>query len=99
MKNVKKLVTRRDVLLRKVLEAPLWVNGSVVETTKKVRGKESPFSYLSRSVKGKNKITYVSARHLNSFKQAVAEGVKVKALLAELGSVNVELIKAGGSDD
>jgi len=99
MKEVKELAAKRKKLLQRVLEAPLWVNGSIVETTRKVRGKETPFSYLSRSIKGKNKITYISAKHLESFKEAAINGVKLKELLAELGSVNVELLKARESDD
>lgn len=99
MKNIKKLMVQRDRILQQLLDVSLWVNGSIVETTKKVHGKESPFRYLSRSINGKNKITYVSERNLNAFKQAVAEGAKVKVLLAELVSVNVELIKAEGDND
>jgi len=42
MNEVEKLKAQRDELLKEIGEAPLWVNGSVVETTRKTGGKESP---------------------------------------------------------
>ena len=43
MEDVDKLIEQREELLRKIHDAPLWVNGSVVETTRKYRGRETPF--------------------------------------------------------
>ena len=97
MKKVEQLRQRREELLKELIQMPLWVNGSVVETTKKSKGKETPFYYLSQSIKGKNKITYISARHLSAFKAAAAEGAKQKELLAELSFINTKLIKEGGN--
>ncbi len=93
--NLEALLEQRDVLLKKLLEAPLWINGSVVESVRKQRGKEAPFYYLSQSVKGKNKITYISARHLDDFKTAADAGLKFRELLSELSTINIKLIKAG----
>ena len=95
MDDVEKLRARRDELLKEIGEAPLWVNGSVVETTRKTCGKESPFYYLSHSIKGKNKITYISAAHLNQFKAAAAQGARIRLLHNELGTLNMKLIKRG----
>jgi len=99
MKKDQQLKQRRKELLKKLTEMPLWVNGSVVETTKKSKGKETPFYYLSQSIKGKNKITYISAHHLPAFKAAAAEGVKMKELLAKLIFINTKLIKEDSIND
>jgi hypothetical protein len=99
MNEVEKLNARRDELLKEIGEAPLWVNGSVVETTRKTGGKESPFYYLSHSMKGKNKITYISAANLDRFRKAAAEGVKTRVRQHELSTINAKLIKAGINND
>lgn len=99
MNDVDKLVEQREELLRKIHDAPLWLNGSVVETTRKFRGKETPFYYLSQSIKGKNKITYISAAHLDRFREAAAAGMKIRELQYELGAINAKLIKAGVNHD
>ncbi len=99
MDDVKNLIAQRDELVKKMRDAPLWVNGSVVETTRKVRGKEMPFRYLSHSIKGKNKITYISEAHLKQFKAAAIEGNQIKRLQNELSGINMKLIKAGYCND
>jgi len=99
MDDIEQLRTRRNTLLKDFSEAPLWINGSVVETTRKTRNKEIPFCYLSQSIKGKNKITYISAAHLEHFKMAASEGAKVRLLQNELSSINMKLIKLGCCDD
>jgi len=81
MDEVDKLKARRTELLKEICEAPLWVNGSVVETTRKVRNKVIPFFYLSNSIKGKNRITYISAAHLEKFRAAAAMGAHIKLAL------------------
>lgn len=99
MKKDQQLRQQRKKLLKELTHMPLWVNGSVVETTKKAKGKATPFSYLSQSIKGKNKITYISKRHLLAFKAAANEGTKLKELLAELSFIHTKLIKESGIND
>jgi hypothetical protein len=99
MDDVRKLKAQRAELLKEICEAPLWVNGSVVETTRKVRSKVIPFYYLSHSLKGKNKITYISASHLEKFRAAAAVGTQMKLRQNELSSINMKLIKMGCCDD
>ncbi len=99
MDEVDKLKARRAELLKEICEAPLWVNGSVVETTRKVRSKVIPFYYLSHSIKGKNRITYISASHLEKFRAAAAMGTHIKLLQTQLSSINMKLIKMGCLDD
>ncbi len=96
MKNdIKELKIRHDELLNRIEKAPFWVYGSVIETTRKIRGKRIPFYYLSQSVNGKNKITYISEAHLEHFKNAASEGIIIRRLLVELSSISVKLIKKG----
>ena len=99
MDKVDKLKARRDEILKEICEAPLWVNGSVVETTRKVRDKVIPFYYLSKSIKGKNRITYISAPQIEKFRAASAIGTHIKLLQNELSSINMKLIKKGCSND
>jgi len=101
MTDVDKLQERRKNILAEIAEiaeiaeAPLWVNGSVIESTRKANGKEYPFNYLSQSIGGKTQTTYISAKQLDEFKKAVEEGLKVKKLIAELGNINIKLLKGG----
>ena len=99
MSNQKQLLEQRELLLVEISEAPIWVSGSVIETTRKVGEKSKPFCYLSQSVKGKNKITYISKKQLDAFSAAAAEGERIRGLLAELSLINVKLIKAGFRND
>jgi hypothetical protein len=94
MNSREKLKKRHEEILQQICSAPAWVNGSVVETTKKHKGKETPFFYLSQSINGKNKITYISAKHLSSFKKAAVEGRKIRKLQIDLSAINSKLIKS-----
>ena len=94
-KEIRKLKSRRRNLLEKVSQSPYWTYGSVVESTREQSGKVKPFCYLSRSIKGKNSITYIAVNDLVVFKQAAREGDKVRALFAEISDITVKLLKAG----
>ena len=99
MKDIEKLTAQREELLKEILAAPIWVNGSIVETIRKFKGKETPFYYLSQSVMGKNKITYISAKNLAKFKAAAIEGARLKTVMSELCSINIKMIKAYSAND
>lgn len=99
MNDITKLLERRDALLKEMLNISLWVNGSVVESVRKHKNKETPFCYLSQSIKGRNKITYISARDLKEFKSAADKGIQLKNVLSELSMLNIKLIKAGYVND
>jgi hypothetical protein len=99
MNDVTKLLKRRDALLKEVLNISLWVNGSVVESVRKHNNKESPFYYLSQSVKGRNKITYISTKNLKEFKASAAQGLQLKSVLYKISVLNIKLIKAGYVND
>lgn len=99
MTSLDKLKNRRKCIIEEITEAPMWVNGSVIESTRKVNGKEYPFYYLSQSIEGKTQTTYIKVKQLDQFKNAAVEGMKVKKLITELGSINIKLLKAGGHND
>jgi flagellar hook-associated protein FlgK len=99
MNDVTKLLEQRDQLIKEMSNIFPWVNGSVVESVRKHKNKETPFYYLSQSIKGQNKITYISARDLEVFKSAAKKGLQLKKVLSELSILNIKLIKAGYVND
>ena len=99
MTGINELLVKRAEIINEISKAPLWVTGSVVESTRKQGGKESPFYYLSQSVKGKNKTTYISSKHLSRFKEAASAGNRLKALFSKLSMINIKLIKVGYDND
>ena len=70
-----------------------WVNGSLIETTRKQGEKVSPFYYLSQTINNKVKTTYVSAKQLEHFRQAVDRAKHAKQILQELSELNIQCIK------
>jgi hypothetical protein len=94
-KEIEKLKKKRSELLEAISCYPYWISGSVVESTRKQSGKDKPFRYLSRSIKGKNTITYIAEKDLDTFKQAAENGESVRDLLAEICEVTIKLLKAG----
>jgi len=92
------LLEKLNELKTELIKSPHWVAGTVIETTRKQSKKEKPFYYLSQSIKGKTKTTYIAARHLEAFKKAEAEGERIKQLMAEINRINILLIKSEVSD-
>ena len=93
--KIDELLEKLDLLKQQLITTPCWVFGSVVETTRKQSNKEKPFFYLSQSVKGKTKTTYISAAKLKAFTEAAAHGERLKEILAEINQINILLIKNG----
>ncbi|MCP4486862.1 MAG: hypothetical protein GY820_06015 [Gammaproteobacteria bacterium] len=85
-------------LKQELVELPPWVAGTVIETTRKQSKTEKPFYYLSQSVKGKTKTTYIAAKHLGAFKKAEEEGGRLKQILTEINQINIQLIKSGAGN-
>ena len=90
------LLEELSQLKENLLNAPYWVTGSVIETTRKQSNKEKAFFYLSQSIKGKTKTTYISASQLDVFKDAVNEGEKLKSILSRINEIHIQLIKNKG---
>ena len=94
-KEIAALKRRRCEMLEELSQAPYWITGSVVESTRKQSGKTKPFHYLSRSIGGKNVITYVAGKDLETFKRAASDGRRVRVILAEVCEITIQLLKAG----
>jgi hypothetical protein len=99
MSDIDELHKKRFEIIKEIEEMPLWVNGSVIESTRKQNGKEYPFYYLSQSIGGKTQTTYISAKQLDQFKTAVNNGLRVKSLMSEVSLINIKLVKLEVSND
>jgi hypothetical protein len=71
-----------------------WVGGSLVQTRRRQSGTVRPFRYLSRSVGGRNRITYVSAGEMPAFRAAAKAGRRAAVLLERVGELTVAVLKA-----
>lgn len=94
--QVEELRKKRDTLAAELTARPDWVLGSLVETVLKRNGKTRPFRYLSRSVKGRNRILYVAAGQMAAFGAAVDAGRRALRRVDEIAALNTQIIKAGG---
>jgi hypothetical protein len=97
--GMKKLMKQRKELLAELCSLPIWIDGSIVETTRIQSGVEKPFSYLSRSKKGKNQITYISGKHLDVFTESRRSGESAKQLVGQIIEVSIQLLKLGEGDE
>jgi hypothetical protein len=70
-----------------------WIAASLVVTRRTQGGKQRPFRYLSRSVRGKNQVTYVAAAQTAAFRQAVARGRWARATLETISELTIAIIK------
>jgi hypothetical protein len=62
--GLKKMELAREGYLRELRGMREWISGSLVVTDRKQGDGIHPFRYLSRSIGGKNRITYVSEKHM-----------------------------------
>jgi len=91
-----KIVTlkqERDALLNELRELGEWAFGSLVTTKRKSHKGSYPFHYLSRSMNGKNKITYVSKKQLSEMTELIQNGRKCHEILDRISELNIEIIK------
>ena len=80
--------------LRELLGLSEWVLGSLVETERDQGGKRRPFRYLSHSVAGRNRITYVSLAQMEPLRHSLESGKRAKELLEQISDLTVATIKA-----
>lgn len=71
-----------------------WVVGSLVQTEREQAGARKPFRYLSRSVQGRNRITYVSEAQAQQVRQALEAGHAARELLGRVSELTMAIIKA-----
>jgi len=76
--QTRELREKLSQLKQELLDIPCWVSGTIIESSRKQGKTRKPFYYLSQSVNGKTKTTYIAARHLDTFKKAAAEGKRFK---------------------
>jgi hypothetical protein len=93
-----RLIKLRKSLLEQLNSLSIWVDGSIVETTRIQSGKKKAFNYLSRSKDGKNHITYISAKRLEVFKDARESGKQAKCIIDKIIEINIQLLKIGESE-
>ena len=94
MNEVKSLKSKRQRLLKQLRALGGWALGSLVETERIQSGRKKPFRYLSRSVQGKNRITYVSAKQFRLVKEQLKAGHRAKRLFEQIAELTVAIIKA-----
>ena len=83
-----------ELLKQELQDAPCWINGTVIESTRKQSKTIKPFYQLSQSVNGKTKTTYIAPRHLESLKKAAAEWIRLKENLSEINRINILMLKS-----
>ena len=84
---------KRKEVLNELLELSGWVTGSLVKTERTQLGKKSPFHYLSRSLNGKNRITYVSAGDVETFTKILETGKYARRLFEQITELTVAILK------
>ena len=92
--NTEGLRRRRSKCIEELAALAGWVNGSLVQTHRVQGGKPKPFRYLSRSVRGKNRITYVAAGQMPAFRVALKTGRRATALFERVCELSVAILKA-----
>jgi len=70
------------------------VHGSLVQTEREQAGLRKPFRYLSRSVQGRNRITYVSEHQVRRVQEAFEAGRAARDLLERASDLTMAIIKA-----
>ena len=90
------LLRKREKLLMELFSLPVWIDGSIVETTRVQSGKKKAFNYLSRSRSGRNRTTYIPGKRLDAFKKARLAGDRAKRIFNEIVLINIQLLKNGG---
>jgi len=92
--NIEGLRRRRSKCIGELAALPGWVGGSLVQTRRVQAGTARPFRYLSRSVAGRNRITYVAAGEMPAFRAAVRAGHRAAVLFERVCELSVAILKA-----
>ena len=92
--EIKEMKGKREEILNELAGLTEWITGSLVKTERTQRGKKSPFRYLSRSLNGTNRITYVAAENVRPFNEALKTGKRAKRLFEQVTELTIAIIKA-----
>ena len=94
MKDEQKLLTqKRKELLDELIRADDWITGSVIQSSRIQSNRKAPFNYLSRSIGGKTKTTYIASNKLKLFHNALDNGKRVRQLFNEIVEINIQILK------
>ena len=92
--EIKDMKSKRKRILNELSGLSGWVTGSLVKTERTQQGKKSPFHYLSRSLNGKNHITYVSVGDVETFTKILETGRYARRLFEQITELTVAILKA-----
>jgi hypothetical protein len=92
--EIKEMEVKRKKTLNELSRLSGWVTGSLVKTERTQSGKKSPFHYLSRSLNGSNRITYVAAEDLETFTKILETGKRARRLFEQITELTIAIIKA-----
>ena len=92
--NIDGLRRRRSKCIDELAALPGWVGGSLVQTRRVQAGATKPFRYLSKSVGGRNRITYVAAGEMPAFRAAVKAGRRAAYLFERVCELSMAILKA-----
>jgi len=92
--EINEMKVKRKEILDELAGLSGWITGSLVKTERTQRGKKSPFHYLSRSLNGINRITYVAAGDIEIFSEVVKTGRRARKLFEQITELTIAIIKA-----
>lgn len=96
---IDELLKRRDTLWKELFREPCVIRGSLIQTLrppihkKGKKPKRYPLRFLSRSIEGHNKITYVSKEQVGGFQKAIKNYHKCQHLLEQICELNIKIVK------
>ena len=96
--ELKKMAMARERYLKELIGIKEWIAGSLIVTERKQGNGMRPFRYLSRSIEGKNKITYVSEKHAGEFERLLRNGRRAEELFREISELTVKIIKTASKN-
>ena len=92
--GLKKMELVREGYLRELRGMREWISGSLVVTDRKQGDGIHPFRYLSRSIGGRNRITYVSEKHMGMFERQLKNGSRAEWLFREISELTAKIVKS-----
>ncbi len=103
-KEIKDLEKKREQIGRRMPRGFKIIKGSLVDLRRVCgktnchcqKGKKHISLYLSRSHKGKTKMTYISKRNEKEVREYVKRHKQLIGVVEELSSLNIEIIKNKG---
>ena len=96
--ELKKMEAMRTWYLKELAGMGKWIVGSLIVTERRQGGGMRPFRYLSRSIGGRNRITYVSERQMGMFEGQLKNGKRAEWLLVEISELTVGIVKLTSRD-